>query len=140
METKQKTFKERLQNLIDEAKMLVTNTTNEEIQQQGIVLIQPTSVISLECKSEEEFGERMLKLVRKDGQVIIPQFPDQVDPEELQAKKQEYMLQGIDLLIPASILPINSMMEDRYFKPYLIVFTYNLKIFMHPVEGDAFYI
>ena len=140
MGNEEKDFKDRFQSLLDQAKELISKTSDKEIQEQGIVLIQPPLPAFVECKTEEEFGELLLKRIHRTGKIVIPQHPNEIPAEEIMLRKQEYALQGIELRIPALIAPHNPMMEEYHFRSYLVIFTHDGKLFIHPNEGDAFLI
>lgn len=140
METmKEKTFKEKFEELNNQLNELLQNTTPEELEKEGIrVLLQeqqpetPKEVpsINAEPKSEKEFLEGLVLRLTGNKNTFIVQKVDTVSRDEV----QDYAGEG-PIIYPALVSPTS---RENLFEPYILFFTPDGLLAMLPYEGHCF--
>lgn len=108
---------------------------NSETKPQENKVIAPK--LATECKSEKEFIQRMMLLIGGPHvKLAIIQQPDLHTPEEIESERQSVEAVGGTLKVPSIIMPVGSAKLEA--TPYIVVFTHDNKLFVHPYDTDAF--
>lgn len=139
METmKEKTFKEKFEELNNQLSDLLQKTTPEELEKEGIKLLvqgqEPKLTeapsINAEPKTEKEFLEGLVLRLTGNKDTFIVQKVDDVSRDEVQDYAGD---------VPA-VFPSLICSEDRNneSQPYLLFFTPDGLLAMLPYEGHCF--
>jgi hypothetical protein len=139
METmKDKTFKEKFEELNNQLSELLQNTTPEELEREGIRVLlqeqQPVSkeipTINAEPKTEKEFLEGLVLRLTGKKDTFIVQKVDTVSRAEV----QDYAGEG-PVVYPSLVSPTSN---ENVFEPYILFFTPDGLLAMLPYEGHCF--
>ena len=136
---KDKTFKEKFEELNSQLVELLQHTSPEELEKEGIRVLlkkdQPKSqeipTINPEPKTEQEFLENLVARLTGNKNTFILQKSDTVTPEEV----KEYIGPEKPVVVPSLVFPRSS---EYNFIPYILFFTPDGLLAMLPYDDTCF--